>query len=44
MDKEDIWLPQKIYPMPGKTPGAKADVFDYRGFINTWPQIDYYGH
>ncbi len=41
MDRGDIWLPQKIAPMPGKIPGAEADAFNHRGPINTWPQIDH---
>ncbi len=44
LDKGDIWLPQKIAPMPGKIPGAEADAFNNRGPINTWPQIDYSGY
>ncbi len=40
MDKGDIWVPQKIAPMPGKILGAEADAFNHRGPINTWPQID----
>ena len=44
MDKGDIWLPQKIAPIPGKIPRAEADAFNNRGSINTWPQIDHSGH
>ena len=33
MDKRDIWLPQKIAPMPGKIPGAEADAFNHRGLL-----------
>ncbi len=40
MNKGDIWLPQKMDPMPGKIP----DAFNHRGTINTWPQIDLSGH
>ncbi len=39
MDKRDIWPPQKIAPMPGKTPGAEADAFNQRGPINTCPKM-----
>ncbi len=35
MDKGDIWLPQKIVPLPGKIPGAEADTSNHRGPINT---------
>ncbi len=44
MDKEDIWLPQKIAPVPSKIPGAEADVFYHMGPISTCPQIDHSGH
>ncbi len=44
MDKGHIWLPQKIAPMLGKIPGAEAGAFNQREGINTWPQIDHYGH
>ena len=44
MDKGDIWLPQKIAPMPGKIPEAEAEAFNHRGPINTWSQIDLSGH
>ncbi len=44
MDKGDIWLPQKIVPMPGKIPGAEAEAFNHRGPVNTWPQFDHSGH
>ncbi len=44
MDKGDIWLPQRIAPMSGKTPGAEANAFNHRGPINTWPQIDHSSH
>ncbi len=44
MDKEDIWLPQKIALMPGTIPGAEAEAFNHRRPINTWPQIDHSRH
>ncbi len=44
MDKGDIWLAQKIAPMPSKIPGAKAAAFNHRGPVNTCPQIDHSGH
>ncbi len=45
MDKEDIRLPQKIAPMPGKIPGPEADAFNHMGpIIITWPQKDHSGH
>ncbi len=44
MDKGDIWLPQKIAPMPGKILGAEADTYNHRRPINTWTQIDHSGH
>ncbi len=44
MDKGNIWVPQKIAPMPGKILGAEAEAFNHRGPINTWPQIDHSGH
>ncbi len=44
MNKADIWLAQKITPMPGKIPAAEAEAFNHRGLINTWPQIDHSGH
>ncbi len=40
MDKGDIWLPEKIDTMPGKTPGAEAD----KGNINTRLQFGHSGH
>ncbi len=43
-DKGDIWLCQRMVPMPGKFPGAEADTFNHRGPINIWPQIDHCGH
>ncbi len=33
MDKGDIWVPQKIAPMPGKILGAEADAFNHRGLL-----------
>ncbi len=33
MDKGDIWLPQKIAPMPGQIPGAEADAFNHRRLL-----------
>ncbi len=47
MNKGDIWLPQKIAPMPSKIPAAEADAFSHRGpinHVNTWLQIDHSGH
>ncbi len=44
MDKGDIWLPQKIDPMPEKIPGANTGAFYHSGPINTWPQIGRCGH
>ena len=44
MDKGDLWLRQKIVPMPGKIPAVEADAFNHRGPINTWPQIDHTSH
>ncbi len=44
MDKGYIWAPQKIPPMHGKILGALADAFNHMGPINTWPQIDHFGH
>ncbi len=31
MDQGDIWLPQKIVPMPGQIPGSEADAFNHSG-------------
>ncbi len=42
--EEDIWLPQKIALMPRKINWTEAAVFNHRGQISTWPQIDHFGH
>ncbi len=43
MDKGDIWLPQKICPIPSKLPGVEADAVNDKGPITTWPQTDHSG-
>ncbi len=35
MGMGDIWLPQKIVPIPGKIPGIEADAFKHRELVTS---------